>query len=339
MGTKNQPGRFDCYYAAEDDEPMFILLGRDEQAADRVEEWAVERMNKMVRQLASASPPDRDERLEIIRKIAEALDCARAMREYYKRRECASMGLLSPLSELARRAYAGPNLVDAGLVPRPAGKHPALAAPYTRHGGTPGPGNVGQPCCNDSPNCTNKECVYMRMAQGVTDPRYEVRGELTTTFENPAALERACRDRTDPEGGIPGRGDAPTSSGLDSAPGPFGLDLTAAPEDVNARAIEAGIDMVGDAHRSGHEFDQHEADRVRAQGSGHSFDIPDAVRAPIGRVARPCTGSCTGSCMSRGCNCEDTAMATAMESRCTRDHVCATVGQGPCNGLPRGAAR
>lgn len=32
MGTKNNPGEFDCYAAAEPDEPMFILLGRDPTA-------------------------------------------------------------------------------------------------------------------------------------------------------------------------------------------------------------------------------------------------------------------------------------------------------------------
>ena len=28
MGTKNNPGRFDCYGNAEPDEPIFVLLGR-----------------------------------------------------------------------------------------------------------------------------------------------------------------------------------------------------------------------------------------------------------------------------------------------------------------------
>lgn len=29
MGTKNNPGAFDCYANAEPDEPMFVLLARD----------------------------------------------------------------------------------------------------------------------------------------------------------------------------------------------------------------------------------------------------------------------------------------------------------------------
>lgn len=43
MGTKENPGRFDCYSAAEPDEPMFVLLARDPQAAGLVRQWAVER--------------------------------------------------------------------------------------------------------------------------------------------------------------------------------------------------------------------------------------------------------------------------------------------------------
>jgi hypothetical protein len=40
MGTKNNPGAFDCYKAAELDEPMFVLLGRDPSAAPLVRLWA-----------------------------------------------------------------------------------------------------------------------------------------------------------------------------------------------------------------------------------------------------------------------------------------------------------
>ena len=36
MGTKNNPGVFDCYANAEPDEPMFVLLGRDKDAATLV---------------------------------------------------------------------------------------------------------------------------------------------------------------------------------------------------------------------------------------------------------------------------------------------------------------
>jgi hypothetical protein len=40
MGTKNNPGQFDCYANAEPDEPMFILLARDPLAPILVRLWA-----------------------------------------------------------------------------------------------------------------------------------------------------------------------------------------------------------------------------------------------------------------------------------------------------------
>ena len=43
MGTKNRPGKFDCYTAAEPDEPMFVLLGRDPLAGALVRLWCVAR--------------------------------------------------------------------------------------------------------------------------------------------------------------------------------------------------------------------------------------------------------------------------------------------------------
>lgn len=44
MGTKNDPGAFDCYANAEPDEPMFILLGRDPAAAYAVYSWCMLRV-------------------------------------------------------------------------------------------------------------------------------------------------------------------------------------------------------------------------------------------------------------------------------------------------------
>ncbi len=40
MGTKNDPGKFDCYSKAEPDEPMFVLLGRDPAAPIVINLWA-----------------------------------------------------------------------------------------------------------------------------------------------------------------------------------------------------------------------------------------------------------------------------------------------------------
>lgn len=66
MGTKNNPGAFDCYAAAEPDEPMFVLLGRDPHAPVLVELWAI---------LRAKAGEDEE-------KVAEALACSDAMARY-----------------------------------------------------------------------------------------------------------------------------------------------------------------------------------------------------------------------------------------------------------------
>lgn len=40
MGTKNNPGTFDCYQRALPDEPMFTILARDPDFQDFVSSWA-----------------------------------------------------------------------------------------------------------------------------------------------------------------------------------------------------------------------------------------------------------------------------------------------------------
>lgn len=66
MGTKNNPGSFDCYANAEPDEPMFVLLGRDKNAPSLVDLWARQR------EVNEEDPV----------KVQEARDCANAMRVY-----------------------------------------------------------------------------------------------------------------------------------------------------------------------------------------------------------------------------------------------------------------
>ena len=63
MGTKNEPGKFDCYANAEPNEPMFVLLGRDRHAAVLTRIWAL---------LHSRDGEDEA-------KVAEALACAGKM--------------------------------------------------------------------------------------------------------------------------------------------------------------------------------------------------------------------------------------------------------------------
>jgi hypothetical protein len=43
MGTKNEPGAFDCYANALPDEPLFTLLARDPDAPGLVHDWAAKR--------------------------------------------------------------------------------------------------------------------------------------------------------------------------------------------------------------------------------------------------------------------------------------------------------
>lgn len=70
MGTRRNPGEFDCYEAAEIDEPRFTLLGRDKAAPMLIREWAYLRRA----QIAAGQKPAEDED-----KVLEALECANAM--------------------------------------------------------------------------------------------------------------------------------------------------------------------------------------------------------------------------------------------------------------------
>ncbi len=68
MGTKENPGAFDCYHKAEQGEPLFTLLARDPVAPALVDGWA-------------AAAEARGENPE---KVAEARKCAWAMRAWHK---------------------------------------------------------------------------------------------------------------------------------------------------------------------------------------------------------------------------------------------------------------
>ena len=66
MGTKNDPGAYDCYASAEPDEPMFVLLGRDPSASLLVALWAT------IRERMGEDPV----------KVQEARDCAVSLRRW-----------------------------------------------------------------------------------------------------------------------------------------------------------------------------------------------------------------------------------------------------------------
>jgi hypothetical protein len=68
MGTKLNPGQFDCYANAQPDEPMFILLARDPLAPLLVDLWA---------QLRAEGSIEDDSAI-----VEEAEECAQSMRDW-----------------------------------------------------------------------------------------------------------------------------------------------------------------------------------------------------------------------------------------------------------------
>lgn len=75
MGTKANPGKYDCYAKAYDNEPIFILRAKDPLAAALVDLWA----NLQVREYRRENDSDllTGEQEE---KVREARDCAETMR-------------------------------------------------------------------------------------------------------------------------------------------------------------------------------------------------------------------------------------------------------------------
>lgn len=67
MGTKNNPGKFDCYANALPDEPMFVLLARDPIFFDLVHLWAQRRQHD----IECGDRPDSDRLM-----VGEAEECA-----------------------------------------------------------------------------------------------------------------------------------------------------------------------------------------------------------------------------------------------------------------------
>ena len=78
MGTKLNPGAFDCYTRALPDEPMFVLLARDPYAPDLVGEWADMREVS----IEAGDRPASDAEM-----VKEADRCAQEMREWRKANE------------------------------------------------------------------------------------------------------------------------------------------------------------------------------------------------------------------------------------------------------------
>lgn len=95
MGTKNQPGKFDCYANAAADEPIFVLLARDKHAPTLVWLWAT------LREIDG-------EPAEV---VAEARECAMNMMAWAHAHDRSIVGIgqavLAGAMELIRAANAG----------------------------------------------------------------------------------------------------------------------------------------------------------------------------------------------------------------------------------------
>jgi hypothetical protein len=73
MGTKLDPGKYDCYEQALPDEPMFVLLARDPSAPSLIEWWADNRESAIDQGLR----PEGDRAM-----VEEARQCVNNMREW-----------------------------------------------------------------------------------------------------------------------------------------------------------------------------------------------------------------------------------------------------------------
>lgn len=92
MGTKLNPGTYDCYAAALPNEPMFILLARDEHAPTLVRTWAGNRRYAIQRGVKPATD---------MAMVEEAMECAAAM-ETWRALNHGRWRVRDPMSAFAR---------------------------------------------------------------------------------------------------------------------------------------------------------------------------------------------------------------------------------------------
>ena len=81
MGTKRNPGRYDCYAEAAPDEPLFVLRSTDRSAPDTVRHWADSyELRKQLENAAGNGPGQLTARQQA--KVDEARECASAMERW-----------------------------------------------------------------------------------------------------------------------------------------------------------------------------------------------------------------------------------------------------------------
>ena len=92
MSTKENPGKYDCLEKAEPDEPYFVLLARDIEAATAIRDWAM-----------------RSRHAQPLEKLKEALSCANAMDSWRSIKETANvLNALEPTSNVPPATPAAP---------------------------------------------------------------------------------------------------------------------------------------------------------------------------------------------------------------------------------------
>jgi hypothetical protein len=114
VGTKNNPGKWDCYHNAEPDEPMFVLLARDITAQYLVAAWVAVQCGdteNAVRMILDAGvarlATDKPLKERVDPKIVEASQCSKSMRTWLLARQ------LEKLEERLRRDER------EGILPKP----------------------------------------------------------------------------------------------------------------------------------------------------------------------------------------------------------------------------
>lgn len=99
MGTKLQELRSGCFAAAMDDEPMFVLLARDESAPKGADDWA----DRREADIEAGRKPASD-----MVKVQEARKCAADMRTWREENDGAwRSGLFARQQQLGEAVQSG----------------------------------------------------------------------------------------------------------------------------------------------------------------------------------------------------------------------------------------
>lgn len=99
MGTKNNPGKFDCYAKAEPDEPLFVLLARDPAAPVLIYLWTI------IRELRGETEEKRAEAHQLIDQMFD-WQIAHGIKT-----EGVGVAVLAGVMDLVRMANAGIEIV------------------------------------------------------------------------------------------------------------------------------------------------------------------------------------------------------------------------------------